>query len=746
MRKNYFFTCLSAVLLSAVPVKAVDWTVLNTANTSSGLPSDEVHSLAFGKDGTLYVATDRAFSSLKDGEWTVYAQEHGYTWADARTDKLYFDSNDNLWICSEDNGLARMSVDGTFTYYTESENEGEGLATTYVKDIVEDGEGGYYIANSAMFGSLVTHLDKDGNWKYYDYTTVSSNPMEVVSSVAYDKATSTLYIGTVSNGLMLWKEDKFVPVNDDYAMYPISAIVMDGKGKLYAASDYGLIVVDLGNGEATLLTSENGLADSYCETVAIDRDGNIWVGSDGKGATCISASDSSMTIYDTTTGLTSNDIYAIAFDDANNPWFGTNIGGICYRQDDVWTHIGSSGLAANDVLSIYFGEDDVWYATGGGLSQRKGGLWFNHYFQEDYGCTLLSNHVCSIFEDNRADKTGTMWAGGYGGIAQYYEFFGDYYWAYFSPELPEGVTEANCQFNLMQADNGDLWLTTYGVNLGIAKFNDDTESFTFYNNENVEVLPENTGSFFIARQAPDGSIWFCSVSGVLIENNGEFSFKTFTTTLEMDNGNGEVQVFTDSNVRDVYFDGNGKAWISKLTGLVVYDLGTGGQTYELGPDDDPISFASGIVLDGDGNAFIGTMFDGLYIRNAAGEYFHLGEADGLPTELSVRKLYLRDGSLYLCTDNGVYVCDTPEELVKKSGIESAIADNTQFRPVCDGKNVTLPQNTTAYVVTSIDGSRVASGSVSEGSANINLDTLGSGFYIVSYRLNGKWANEKVVIK
>ncbi|MBI4646562.1 MAG: hypothetical protein HY738_08215 [Bacteroidia bacterium] len=115
-------------------------------------------------------------------------------------------------------------------------------------------------------------------------------------------------------------------------------------------------------------------------------------------------------IYDIGQGLNSSYIVSIVMDRNGNLWFGTNGGGVTRYDGEMFTHFTEKeGLSNNIVRSICEDKSgNIWFGTNGGGVTCYDGKMFTH-FTEKQG--LSNNRVLSILED----RSGNLWFGTWGG-------------------------------------------------------------------------------------------------------------------------------------------------------------------------------------------------------------------------------------------------------------------------------------------------------------------------------------------
>lgn len=199
-----------------------------------------------------------------------------------------------------------------------------------------------------------------------------------------------------------------------------------------------------------------------------DRDEGLWIGSETKGQ-AFRKGDLEIR-YDTSNGLSRNQVTAIAQDASGVIWAGTRHGLNRISRETVTTFYQTDGLGADGVYSLWRdAEDTLWIGTmGGGLSRFKDGRFAT--VTEKRG--LLSDVIGQIIDDDLGD----LWLG-----------------------TPVGI---------MRARKQDLHDVLDGKT--------DYVSCKFLRKQDGLENAECAGGFQPAcMKASDGTLWFCTIGGVV---------------------------------------------------------------------------------------------------------------------------------------------------------------------------------------------------------------------------------------
>jgi ligand-binding sensor domain-containing protein len=189
----------------------------------------------------------------------------------------------------------------------------------------------------------------------------------------------------------------------------------------------------------------DGIPNSYIQTIGQDDDGNIWVGTN-KGVAIYDGLD--WEIVTTADGIISNNIKAITTDSQGSIWIGTSAG-ISFQGFSGWTNLTrANGLASNHVSSILSSSNGgIWVGT------SDNGLSFSDRSWQPVSTNGQGNHVNVMF----SDQNSIIWIGTQNGI---FRTNGD------------DVVQVKRKFGevreITQDAYGNLWLAT---SLGVEKFN-----------------------------------------------------------------------------------------------------------------------------------------------------------------------------------------------------------------------------------------------------------------------------------
>ena len=355
---------------------------------------------------------------------------------------------------------------------------------------------------------------------------------------------STLWIGTIGNGLWTYKAKSFVQLSSLLPSHTVLDILEDNSHQVWLGLQAGLVrlsrtsvsVVPLpggadadfetisGNGDGTVWAVNssvyrisNGIARPYLfpelpgvpvRNVFHDRSGNLWVGTDGSGAFHITRHGT--VHYSAPHDLTNNFIRAFLETRRGDIWIGTDEGLNYLNAAGMHRLTMKNGLVYSSIRSLL--EDhagDIWIGTEQGL-----GHWHAGAFQEDIATEALRHEkIWSIYQD----RTHTLWFG-----TRDHGLFRlqDGRLAHFT--TAQGLA-TNSIYQILEDPGRRMWLSGPSTISSVdeTSFHEDPDSSSLLS-VSVYTMPyvAEDAQFYGGRQpsgyvAPDGTVWFPSSKGAI---------------------------------------------------------------------------------------------------------------------------------------------------------------------------------------------------------------------------------------
>ena len=436
-------------------------------------------------------------------------------------------------------------------------------------------------------------------------------------------------------------------------------------------------------------STDHGLALDAVNCSEIDKDQNIWFGTNGGG---VSRYDGVKFInYTTSQGLANNTVYSIAEDRKGNMWFGTNGGGVsCYNGTRFVNYTDKDGLPNNTIYDITEDKNGhMWFCTKGGGVSKFDGKEFKTFNVED---GLSSNAISCI----REDRKGNIWIGTDGAGVSCYDGI-----KFINFNTDSGLVN-NTVYCITEDRNQGLW---FGTLKGLSRF--DGQEFTNY------TLKDGMSSDKIHSIVGDrmGNIW-CGTEGggVSMFNGAEFINHT------------TEQGLSNDNIQSISQDANGNLWFGTYGGGVCrYD----GESLRNHTTKHGLSnnYIYGIAEDDDHNLWFGT-FAG--VNKYDGKSFtRYDESNGLASKYVYSVTKDNDGNLWFGTFEGISKFDGRKFTTYNS--EQGLSNNTVYSTYQDSKG-NMWFGTYGGGIVKFDGQSFENISTKQGLANDYIYSICEDFY------------------
>jgi len=393
--------------------------------------------------------------------------------------KIYVDSHGGLWLFSGKSGLVyyKKTLDADWKELLMS-SEDKGVSNR-VLGVLDDENGKIWIGtdHNGLFiydrsRNTLTNLLEDQVKK----TSLSSNNVVCL----YRDDNGIIWIGHNKKGISYYHEsfNNVINVNDPECR-DVSTIMEDRNGNIWLGTDGNGLFVKENSGKGKikkLPIGENAAVVSLME----DSKGRIWVGTYLEGLYCFENGKFKRYTKDNS-GLVSDDIWGLKEDRYGNIWIGTLAGGVqCLRKDEGgMDFLMTVGEEIKFPLDMYYdGGDKLYIGT-------IYGLWvvdivtneLANYYQNKKGTQEFGNWIIS---NVHKDRNGNIWLGHSHGLT-FWDLKKDTL-HYFnkdnglSDNLIRGIIEDDEQNIWVTTSNGLSVLTTERDNQGIK--NIDIRSFS----------------------------------------------------------------------------------------------------------------------------------------------------------------------------------------------------------------------------------------------------------------------------
>ena len=530
-----------------------------------GLPQNSVTTMLQDHRGYLWVGTFGGLARFDGERFTLFESRDMLPLGNNGILSLYESRTGVLWTGTLDGGLIRVE-DGVTTTYTER----DGLPSRFISSIREDAEGKLWFNTAEGVGHFVgtkleaypTYRGKpvrefllqagDGSmWFRSAGDVVRFGADGSIATLKGLKPTGFLVHEARDGSVWVAFRDRYrlvryhqgvfsdVPLppirpresmrdelGADYLVYTIS-MAEGTDGELLLLTPAGLCRIangSLGPPEAVPLPS-NGRELLKVRSLLVDREGNIWVGTNGMGL--IRLRRAPVRAYGKDEGLSNSGFNAVFQDREGRIWLG---GDSLYWFDGDRFHL-FPGVA--NVRAI--------------AQTRDGDLWFGGYG----GLHRYSSGVLSDFKvgapDVRAihqDREGTLWIGALmeehpGGL---YRFRGGKL-----DQIP-GISDVN---QIIEDRDGGLWVA--GVKEVLYMRGDKSVRY-----DQKQGLPDRSVDI---HQDSNGTLWIASFGGGLTRLR-DGRLKTITTKDGLPN----------NMLAGMLEDSNGNLWISSTQNIICLSL------------------------------------------------------------------------------------------------------------------------------------------------------------------------------
>ena len=399
-----------------------------------GLPLNSVHALAQTPDGYLWLGGDDGVVRFDGLRFVSFGLREGLH--SERVRVLFADSAGALWIGTVGGGLS-CCQQGRFTTYTLQ----DGLPDDSITALAEDAQHRLWVGTEAGLAvwqnGHPVPLPGTGQFKGLSVTTLSQDRHR------------TMWVGVAGAGVFHYTGGKFVALALPAAAQLLQdphCLLEDQAGQLW-----------LGVGDDYVLCREGDqwrryrlprhLARPYASALVEEADGTIWAGSVSEGL--FQFRDGKLTVINASSGLSDNAVESLLVDREGDLWVGTGSGLSRVRRKHLAIFGPNEGLGYGAVQSLAeIAPGEVWAAKpndglyrwqGRTFSRVAGGDLFRRF--PEVNCLL-------------AAADGSCWVGATRGLLQIKDPKAD------TPQAQAFALQGLNVTALAEAKGGQLWAGT----------------------------------------------------------------------------------------------------------------------------------------------------------------------------------------------------------------------------------------------------------------------------------------------
>jgi signal transduction histidine kinase len=399
-----------------------------------GLPQNFVRALAQTKDGYLWVGSDAGVSRFDGVRFITFGLPEGFQAGPVQT--LLGDAQGALWIGSAGRGLGCWQ-NGRFTAFTRQ----EGLPSDSVNALAEDSEGRLWVGTEAGLVIFQNgHLD--------NFNATGALAGKPITSL-FSNRKGTTWIGAKGAGVFSLRGGQLDQVHDpvfnDLLQDP-HCLLVDHEGRIWVGAGDDSVLYREGE-QWRRYRFPRHLARHYVSALAEDPDGTVWAGSVSEGL--FQFRHGKLVAVNASSGLSDNLIETLLVDHEGKLWVGTH-GGLNRLRPKILSVISyNEGLGNGAVQGLAEVAPGMIWAS---KSSEGLYLWDGRYFRSLPAAGLSSGDgpvgVLLMARD------GSCWMGGARGLLQ----FKDVRNVENQPGLPS-LTNLDVSA-LAQDGQGRLWVGT----------------------------------------------------------------------------------------------------------------------------------------------------------------------------------------------------------------------------------------------------------------------------------------------
>lgn len=610
-------------------------------NDTTSLTSSFVNKLLMDNQGRLWVGTNDGLNLYNEDADNFKQFKYKDVFHDKVIRSLYQDSEENIWVGTERNGLIAFNLDNNkFKWFKHDKNDPGSLVLDNVQTIIENDKG------EILVGTFGGGLDILRGNKFIHHKNNPRNPQSISSNI-------------------------------------VRATFMDYDGNIWIGTKHGLNKIKDQNGKIRFEQypieediEKNNLVPDVITAIHQDCNGNLWIAVENKGLSVLDPESNTFIKHYTDplnpNSITSNSIWKIFRDNVCTMWLAPrNQGLIKWDEYQIrFNHhimIPTVNLFNNSDVTCFVEDGDgiLWIGTdGGGLNyyDKNTGKYKQYLHDPDDPQSLGSNAVISLFEDSQ----GNLWVGTWeGGLNLFNKKTGKFRRYINDPYDPSTVSSNNI-YAIYEDSKKRLWISAYDS--GMDLMDRSTGTFRHIKSDSESDFKSKCNNVIEIFEDSKKNIWLGSTSGglskIIDDQDGNIRIESYDHII------GHDLLLGSSRINFITEDSKKRLWIGTFGGgLSCLNCSDNKVLTYRKSDGLPSNVVSSVLEDKDGNLWISTSNGISKFDPESEEFNNFFEADGLQSNefLPGSCLKTKCGELYFGGVNG-YNSFYPEQIKENPNI------------------------------------------------------------------------------
>ncbi|HVU07548.1 MAG TPA: two-component regulator propeller domain-containing protein [Verrucomicrobiae bacterium] len=363
-----------------------------------GLPQDFIRAIAQTRDGYLWIGTDDGVARFDGVKFVSFGLPEGLHSGAVRT--LFGDSNGTLWIGSVGGGLIRRQNDRFQTFTMK-----DGLPSDSITALAEDDKGRLWVGTDA--GLVI--------WQNGHLSALNTDEFKKrVITTLFRDGQGNMWIGASGLGVFEFRQNQFHQLTDlatEALLQDVHSLLVDKRGRIWIGAGDDFVLCRDG-AQWRPYRIPRHMARSYVNALAEESDGTVWAASASEGL--FQFKDDKLITFNASSGLTDNSVESLLVDRQGNLWVGTDDGLNLLRQKNLFVFGQSEGLGYGAVEGLAeVAPGVIWASKPGDGLYRWDGRGFSRLLLADLAINGTQINSLLVARD------GSCWVAGPHGLLHF---------------------------------------------------------------------------------------------------------------------------------------------------------------------------------------------------------------------------------------------------------------------------------------------------------------------------------------